>query len=108
MKLPDYTYDGTQPNDDAAAREWLNVHLGTDFVLRTPIDPTTLTGDELQTYMDEAYRAGLSVLAAYEISSDILYGGVVWSSDELAYYVNGNTYSDMKNPVFIRVLKLAR
>jgi len=100
MKLPDYTYDGTQPNDDAAAREWLNVHLGTDFVLRTPIDPTTLTGDELQTYMDEAYQAGLSALAAYEISSDILYGAVVWSSDEPAYYVNGNTYSDMKNPVF--------
>ena len=100
MKLPDYTYDGTQPNDDAAAREWLNVHLGTDFVLRTPIDPTTLTGDELQAYMDEAYRAGLSVLAAYEISSDILYGGVVWSSNDPAYYVNGNTYSDMKNPVF--------
>ena len=85
---------------DDAARTWITNTMNTDFVLREPIDPTTLNPEELQNYMDDAYRAGYSVLMLYEIASDMMFGGVVMSGNDPAFFCAGEWYYDMKNPAF--------
>ena len=100
MVLPEPVDTEDTFRTDDAARTWISNSMGTDFVLREPLDPTALPPEELQSYMDDAYLAGYSVLAKYEIASEMMFGGVVMSGSDPAYFCAGEWYYDMKNPAF--------
>ncbi len=102
MTLPPYTYTPAELTMDEAALSWLTneFRFGTDFVLREAVDPTTLEGDALLAFMDEAYLAGQRVLSVYEIDGEMMYGARIYSSTMEHYYVGGRAYYDMQNPAF--------
>ena len=100
MVLPEPVDTGDSFRTDDAARAWINAAMYTDFVLREPLAPTALDREALQSYMDDAYTAGIGVLALYEIDAERLFGGSVLSGNAPAYFCAGQWYYDMKNPAF--------
>lgn len=100
MVLPEYRYTPTAPETDETAYKWLRLMLGTDFGLTEETVPPLDDSAALETYMDEAYRAGYGILALYDIATDAMSGAEVWSSDNPAFFSGGRSYYDMRNPVF--------
>ena len=86
--------------EEAAEKLQTKPAMYTDFVLREPLDPTALDREALQSYMDDAYTAGIGVLTLYEIDAERLFGGSVLSGNAPAYFCAGQWYYDMKNPAF--------
>ena len=101
--LPPYKYTPTKPNTDETATEWLNKNLGGEFILADKIDPSLISGDLLKSYMDDAYKAGTSILRVFYLDSSIMYVPESMITDYSTietYYTKNMAYYRTNNPAF--------